>query len=352
MKVTEQPPRVAGGQEGKQRKWGGSGRGFGKDREITNIPGDQDESGATAGGSANRGASALPNIYLLTCGPPSSSLLRCRRGQEETPPAGAPRRTPHCPPRACAPLPGPGPHRGWRDAPDGDPEPTRGSLAGDTRPHPRPDLPGEGPMGGGQRDAWPGCGQEKLQPLGGGGGQSPPAPALPGLAAPHARSEADGTAGGTPGRPEGGMGVPGPLQPGRTETGLGWPQEFWGGGCSASSQPRGGLAPRGDGSPVRPRPRKPRALSQRSVPALLVLKTLPASPGRGCSDPARSCRGVSRGSLVGADGGVEGLQGPLPSPGTLAGCVALKPCTALNSSSTSPSLSAILAQEIWGFLHL
>lgn len=70
MKVTEQPPRVAGGQEGKQRKWGGSGRGFGKDREITNIPGDQDESGATAGGSANRGASALPNIYLLTCGPP------------------------------------------------------------------------------------------------------------------------------------------------------------------------------------------------------------------------------------------------------------------------------------------
>lgn len=186
---------------------------------LTNIRGDRDGSGASAG-SASPATSALSVIYLLTCGPP-----RCRRGQEETLPAGAPRRTPHCPPRACAPVPVRGAITGWHDVPDGHPEPTRGSLARDTHPHPRPDSPGEGPMGGGQRDARPGCGQEKLQPLGG-GGQSPPAPALPGLAAPHARREADGTAGGTPGHRREGRGAPGPLQPGRTEIGLGWPQAF------------------------------------------------------------------------------------------------------------------------------
>lgn len=101
---------------------------------------------------------------------------------------------------------------------DGDPEPTRGSLAGDTRPHPRPDSPGEGPMG--PRDARPGCGQEKLQPLGG-GGQSPPAPALPGLAAPHARREADGTAGATPGHRREGRGALGSLHPREERDGAG-----------------------------------------------------------------------------------------------------------------------------------
>lgn len=48
---------------------GALAEGLGRTERFTNIPGDQDRSGATAG-SASPAASALTNIYLLTCGPP------------------------------------------------------------------------------------------------------------------------------------------------------------------------------------------------------------------------------------------------------------------------------------------
>lgn len=132
------------------------------------------------------------------------------------------------------------------------------------------------------------------------------------------------------------MGAPGPLQPGRTETGLGWPQAFWGGDGSASLQPHGGLAPRGDGLPRSPSPAEA-SCSQRSVSAAAAAKKhFRPRPGTDAQTPrVRVTAGVG-GHWWELLGGAEGLQGPLPSPRALAGCVALKSDTALSSSVPAP----------------